>query len=218
MRVGIGGIIRWILVGAGLLGGVSAAGAAERPPFLPTRDVAVVYEVQSNQIPAGPMTGDGQGPHVVTVRYSVAAGRARLEQASMPGYMLIDPGGKRVIMVMDQLMSYMEMPLNGKTGADLLLNDRMKFVRGGTEKVAGLPCTVWNVTSGQTTAQLCITEDGVILRGEGGDSRNGRGKLMAKTVSFADQKRASFSVPPGLLRMDMPSLPSMPGGIGKPPG
>lgn len=213
------GVFRWVLIGLGLLGGSSAAYAAEHPPFLPTRDVAVAYEVQASQTPSGQMAGDPQGPHRVKMSYSAASGRVRIEQAAMPGYMLIDPAGGRITMVMEQMQSFMDMPFDTRAGAGLLLNDKMTYVRAGTDKVAGLPCTVWNVTSDRTTARLCITGDGVILRGEGSDPKRGQGKLLATTVSYAGQPQANFTPPPSFHRMEMPVLPPGLGGKpGKPPG
>ena len=214
---------RWVLAAAGLLGSCWTAQAAEHPPLAPTRDVMVAYQVWASQMPAGAMGGsDGQAGQNIKMSYSVASGRLRIEQASLPGYLLVDRAAGRVSLVMEPMQSFMDMPFDDKAGAGLLLNDTMSFARAGQDKVAGLACTVWAVTSGQTTARLCITEDGVILRGEGSDPRQGKGKLMATAVTFAAQPAAKFSPPPGFHRMELPpgGLPS--GGMGskslRPPG
>lgn len=209
---------RWMLAGIGLLGGTVAADGAERPPFAPTRDVAVVYQVEATQAPAG-QAGGQAGGQTVKMSYSAASGRLRIEQPSMPGYMLIDRASGRMTMVMDQMRSFMDMPFDAKAGAGLLLNDKMTFSRAGADRVAGMACTVWNVTSDKATARLCIAEDGVILRGTGSDPKHGEGKLLATSVSYASQPAAIFSPPPGFLRMEMPAMPPNLGGKpGKPPG
>ena len=214
---------RWIVVATGLLGSFCAAQAAEHPPLAPTRDVTVAYQVRASQMPSGAMgRGDGQDGQTIKMSYSVASGRLRIEQVSLPGYMLVDRAAGRVTMVMEPMQTFMDMPLDDKAGAGLLLNDKMRFVRGGGDKVAGLACTVWTVTSGQTTARLCITEDGVILRGEGSDPKRGTGKLVATAVTYAAQPVAKFSAPPGFHRMEMPSAGLPSGGMGskslRPPG
>lgn len=203
------------LVAALTLGGALPARAVEHPPFAPTRDVAVAYQVQASRMPSGPAgNGNAQGEHAIRMSYSVASGRLRIEQAAMPGYMLIDRTGGRITVVMEPMQSFMDMPFDNRAGAGLLLNEKMNFVRGGTDKVAGMACNLWTVTSDKTTARLCITGDGVILRGEGSDPDRGEGKLLATAVTYATQPAANFSPPSGFHRMEMPTLP--PGMGGKP--
>ncbi len=199
----------WVLAGLTLSG---AALAAEHPPYMPTRDVAVAYRIQGTQLPAGQFGGDAQGSHSVKMIYSAASGRVRLEQTSMPGYMLIDRTGGRITMVMEPMQSFMDMPFDAKAGAGLLLNDKMAFTRAGSDRVAGVACTLWDVVHDKTTARLCITEDGVILRGEGSDPRRGKASLLATAVTYGSQPAALFSPPPGFHRMEMPALPSNLGG------
>ena len=201
----------WLV--AGLLGSGTAM-AADHPPFLPTRDVAVDYQVEVTQ-----SRGEPQAPHSVKVAYSAASGRVRIEQATAPGYMLIDRAAGHMTLVMEPMQSYMDMPFDAKAGAGLLLNDKMKFTRAGSDKVAGLACNQWDVVSDNTTARLCITDDGVVLRGQGSDPKRGEGKLLATSVSYASQPAARFSPPQGFNKMEMPVLPpGLTGRMGRPPG
>ncbi len=210
-------LFRRMLVAVALVGGSVSAQAAEHPPFAPTRDVVVAYQVQASQLPTGPLgDGDAKGEHSIRMSYSAASGRVRIEQASMPGYMLIDRMAGRITMVVEPLQSFMDMPFDARAGAGLLLNDKMKFVRRGADKVAGMACTLWTVTSDRTVAHLCITEDGVILRGDGSDPRRGEGKLLATAVSYAAQPAAKFSPPPGFHRMELPAGVTLPGMGGNP--
>ena len=211
-------LFRGMLVAAALLGGGFSAQAAEHPPFAPTRDVVVAYQVQASHLPAGLLGGgDAQGargiqdPHSIRMIYSAASGRVRIEPASVPGYMLIDRTAGRITMGFEPLRSFMDMPFDARAGAGLLLNDKMKFVRGGVDKVAGMACSLWTVTSDRTVAHLCITGDGVILRGEGSDPKRGEAKLLATDVTFAAQPAASFSPPPGFHRMELPAGVMLPG-------
>lgn len=221
-------LFRGMLVAAALLGGGFSAQAAEHPPFAPTRDVVVAYQVQASHLPAGPLGGGDaqdshgiQGAHSIRMSYSAASGRLRIEPASMPGYLLIDRTAGRITMVFEPLRSFMDMPFDARSGAGLLLNDKMKFVRGGVDKVAGMACNLWTVTSDRTVARLCITGDGVILRGEGSDPKRGEAQLLATAVTYGAQPAASFSPPPGFHRMELPAgvtLPGMGGGPVRSPG
>ncbi len=189
------------LGGAGLLiaGAVVPAGAAEHPPFVPTRDVSVTYQVEADGMPGG------MGPQDVKVFYSTAAARARIERAEGPGYLIVDRAAGRATMVMEPLQSYFEIPFNDRTGAGLLLDDRMRFTRGGTDHVVGLACTMWDVVSDKTTARLCITEDGVILSGNGRDSQRGAGRMTATAVRYAALPASLFTPPAGFHHIELPA-------------
>lgn len=201
----------WLVAGL-LVSGTAVA--ADHPPFLPTRDVAVDYQVEVTQ-----SKGEPPASHSVKVAYSAATGRVRVEQATAPGYMLIDRAAGHMTLVMEPMQSYMDMPFDAKAGAGLLLNDKMKFTRAGSAKVAGLTCNLWDVVSDSTTARLCITDDGVVLRGQGSDPRRGEGKLLATSVSYANQPATKFNPPQGFNKMEMPVLPpGLMGKMGRPPG
>jgi hypothetical protein len=179
----------------------TAAFAADHPPYVPTRDVAVAYRLQ---LSTGP-----KGEQSVRMAYTAASGRVRIEASAdadsmLPGYMLIDLAEGRLIMVVDQMRTFMEMPFDARTGAALMLSDKMAFSRHGMEKVAGLLCTSWDVTSGQTHARLCITADGVILHAEGSDPKRGEGRLDAVSVSYTAQPANLFVPPAGYHKIEMP--------------
>lgn len=174
----------------------TAAFAADHPPYAPTQDVAVVYRLQ--------LSAGQQGEQSVRMAYTTASGRVRIEAPDNPGYMLIDRAEGRLIMVVDQMQTFMEMPFDARMGAGLLLNDKMAFSRHGMEKVAGLLCTLWDVTSGATHARLCITADGVILHAEGSDPKRGEGRLDAVSVSYTAQPASLFVPPAGYHRIEMP--------------
>jgi hypothetical protein len=174
----------------------TSAIAADHPPYAPTHDVAVAYRVQ---LSAGP-----QGEQSVRMAYTAASGRARIEAPDNPGYVLIDRAEGRLVMVVDQMRTFMEMPFDARMGAGLLLNDKMAFSRQGMEKVAGLLCTSWDVTSGTTHARVCITADGVILRAEGSDPKRGEGRLEAVSVTYAPQPANLFVPPAGYHKVEMP--------------
>ncbi len=69
--------------------------------------------------------------------------------------------------------------------------------------MAGLDCTVWNLTGKQGTGSACITADGVVLRADGQARREGSGRLEATSVAYGPQPAALFEPPPGFQRMDL---------------
>src|ERR1035437_2565647 len=193
--------LRAVVAAAFLCLAGTGAIAADHPPYEPTRDVAVVYRLQ--------LSAGQQGEQSVRMAYTAAKGRVRIEAPDNPGYMLIDRAEGRLVMVVDQMHTFMEMPFDARMGAGLLLNDKMAFSRHGMEKVAGLLCTAWDVTSGATHARMCIAADGVILRADGSDPRRGEGRLEAVSVSYASQPANLFAPPAGYHKIEMPM--GMPG-------
>ena len=188
-----------LLLVAGAVTTPQPVGAAEHPPYLPTRDVSVTYRIQADGMPGG------EGPHNVKLSYLAATGRARIEQSDGPGYLIVDRAAGHAVMVMEPMQIYIDMPFDARTGSALLLNDRMRFTRAGSDRVAALPCTLWDVASDKTKARLCITDDGVILSGEGSDPIRGAGRMTATSVSYAALPAALFNPPAGFHRMDMPA-------------
>ena len=193
-----------------IAGATVPAVAAEHPPFVPTRDVTITYRIEADGMPGG------IGPQIVRVSYSTAAARARIERGEGPGYLIVDRAAGRATMVMEPLQSYLDIPFNDRTGAGLMLDDRMRFTRGGSDRVAGLACTKWDIASDTTTARLCITEDGVILAGEGRDTQRGAGRMTATAVSYDALPVSLFMPPAGFHRIELPAGTSA--GPRRPPG
>ena len=74
--------------------------------FLPTRDVAVTY-----QLSGGP-GGQGQVTHLY---YSAARSRLRIDTPNNAGFTVLDRGAGQRIMVMNQERSYVAVPLDPGT-------------------------------------------------------------------------------------------------------
>lgn len=178
------------------------AQASEHPPLTPTRDATVLYRAQ------GP-----RDQEALSVRVYVSGAKLRLEPASLPGYVIVDRGAGRAVMVMRQPHVYFETPAQSAMVRDLLPSERMRFTRKGSERIAGLPCTVWDVQApGGRSGQACVTADGIVLRGQGRDPQYGSGSIEAVSVIYAPQPAGLFQPPGGYVRMDIPRLPTVPGG------
>lgn len=196
---------RWVLAMVAVAG---SAGAQQRPPTAPTRDVQVTYRA------SGPSQA-GQAARQQDMRVAVTAGGGlmRIEGVGgAGGYVIVDRASQRMTMVMPQDRRYIEMPANDAFARGFVLNDSMTFVKKGSEKVAGLTCTVWEVTSREGAGTACVTDDGVMLRGRGND---GKGGIEAMAVKYGPQPASLFKPPADYSKLDMPA--GMPPGA-RPPG
>jgi hypothetical protein len=170
------------------------ATAQDRPVFPPTRDVAVTYRTNTSQ----PGT-----PQQLLVRYSVQADRLRVE-AGPPSYLLIDRRTREGTVVMEQLGIMSPLPKRAGLDQAFILESGRHFTRRGAETVAGLRCTVWEVTTDAGEGTACVTADGVLLRANGRDRRGQTGSLEATNVAYAPQPEALFHPPANLRRVELP--------------
>ncbi len=200
-----------ILAATALLPPLLPAGAEERPPMTPTRDVAVTYRLE----------GPGTPPGEMRLSWLNAEQRMRMDLPGGVGWTLIDMKTGRAVMVMEQQRMAMDMPPEMTGGrAPLQPGPGARFSRGGQETLLGRPCTVWRVEEGASRGEACITPEGVMLRSNGSSGGQG-GALAATAVDFAAQDPARFRVPADYRRMELPAgmMPGMvPPGAGRPPG
>ena len=157
--------------------------AADRPPTIPLRDVDVTYQV------AQPVEG---GPALSQrMRWSVAAGRLRVDPPTPGLFMIVDYPAKRmsVVKIADRAVLDLPTAAPGLPGAAA-----GAFAARDGAVVAGLACANWQTTdaAGQDTL-LCLTPDGVMLRA----SQGGQILLEASTVQYGPQDPAAFKAPEG---------------------
>lgn len=176
--------------------------ADDHPPFMPTRDVSVTYSL-SNTRPGA--------PREARMSYLASAGKMRLEAAGQPGYVIIDRPNGRMILVMSNQHLYTEMPIKSDLASGFLLNDQMKFRRVGSDTIAGIPCTEWEVQAPQASGVVCVTNDGVLLAGHGSDKDGTSAALKATAVSFKSEPPQFFAPPPGYQKVTLPAPGTMPG-------
>lgn len=169
-----------------------AAAGDERPVLRPLHDVDVTYALDAG--------------HGVTVqermRWDVAARMLRVDPPTNGLYVIIDLAARRMSTVQTARQAVIEMAApEGVAGmAD---SAAAGAVRRGTDTVAGLACTNWDITdaAGQAT-RVCLTEDGVLLRAKLGH----RTLLEAVTVRYGTIDPAVFRIPDGYTsrRIDPP--------------
>lgn len=183
-----------------------AALAQERPTMLPTRDVTVTYRA-SGPAPALPGASGPATMRQQDMKVAIVAGGKlmRIEGlgggAAAGGYVIVDRDAQRMTMVVTQDRRYMEMPANDAVSRGFLLNESMTFARRGLETVAGVKCTQWEVTSREGAGNVCVTDDGVMLRARGQD---GRGGLEAISVQYGPQPASLFRPPADFSKIELP--------------
>lgn len=188
--------IRCAIALAALLGLAAPAAAGERPVFPPTRDVAVTYRLNSAQLNA---------PHDVVLRYSAAADRFRVE-GGLPGYALVDRKAGHASIVIEQLGLMMDAPPRAGLDQAFLLENARRFVRQGSDTIAGLHCTVWDVAGDSASGSACVTADGVVLRASGHDRKGRAGSIEATQVEYRHQAEALFFPPADARKVDLAAM------------
>lgn len=181
--------------------------AQSRPLFLPTRDVAVTYQLSG---------GQGQGPQVTHLYFSASLNKLRIDTPGNAGYTVLDKGAGKRLMVMNQERSYVALPIDPSQADGFVLNNGMNFVPDGQSNIAGVACEKWRVSSAQTSGSACVAADGVLLSGEGRSSA-GETRLVATDVQYGPQPAYLFEPPQGFQRMDAEQVQQGQGQQGQPP-
>ncbi len=178
----------------------SPAFAQDRPPLAPTRDVTVDYVVDA--IPPGMAAGVKPGTRA---RLEIKAGgmQVRVEPADIPGVFLLDRATGRLHMLLPQQRMMVDLPVDTARLQVLTLTDKMNFTRQGTDTVAGLRCTDWDIVDGSRHSNACITADGVLLRGQTTEN-GGPAGVSATSVRYGALPEALFAAPAGFTKLDLP--------------
>ncbi len=204
----------WLLAGlaAGAAGtalaampplGASSAQAqaqASGPPLMPTRDVAVLYDVRPEGAPQA---------QAVRVYFKGGGDLMRIDgppgpDGSSSGDMIMDRDAKLMTVVVNQARIYMQVPEREVVRSPFVLDASMRFARTGGSVVAGVPCTTWSIVTDKGNATACVTADGVVLRESGVDGEGARGELTARTVQYGPLPATLFAPPAGYQRTAHP--------------
>ena len=168
--------------------------AAMTPLLAPTRDVTVEYEVA----PAG------RAPLGVRVAIEAGGQHLRITSPELPTTFLVDRGAGMAQIVLPLLRAYTDMKI-AKFDPQRTVLRGAHFTRGGSARVAGRDCVNWHAESSQGTADACITDDGVIMRGAANSARRGNlGQLVASRVIYGTVPQAAFEVPPDFQHSPFP--------------
>lgn len=165
------------------------------PRIRPSRDVVVTYRVEgeaTNLVPGG--LG---GP--VTLSWDAAGQRLRAEAEGRSQVALIDLRAHAGQAIDTGLRVVLPLPIRANDLQPLTLEGaNLTPIRRDT--VAGLACTSYSFNSAQGPGTVCLTPDGVPLRGQGAVSGK-PGSFTATSVRYTALPADLFEVPPGYLSL-----------------
>ena len=171
----------------------------DHPPFMPTRDVSVVYDVQPDGAPSAQR---------ITVSFTGNGRMMRIDSPDGQGETILDRDHKLMTIVVNAAKVYMEVPEREELRSPFLLDASMNFVSTGRGHVAGLDCATWSIAAPSGNATACVTADGVVLSEAGVDSEGARGRLTATRVTYAPLPASLFQAPAGYSRVAHPEGPA----------
>src|SRR5579862_6870779 len=173
--------------------------ATERPLLRPTRDVEVEYRTTGMPkvgMPGpmgGPMVGQMTAPPadqgtegILTIHYAARTGQMRIDMRDGRGSLILDRPRGRMLVLMSQQHMYMEMARQMTGDQDPIgsLEANAAFTKLGSDTVAGLSCTLYEVSGDNRRARVCLTDDGVLLRAAG-EATEQKHELEALRVTYA---------------------------------
>lgn len=162
------------------------------PVFLPTRDVAVTYE----------LTAPGRAPANYQLSYNAAGKLARVDAPA--GYYVLGnlPAGQAEL-ILPALNAVVQAPDFSNLTAQIYNADGAKFTPLGPGHYAGLDCTKYLVLDKNGTGTVCLTPSGVVLHFAGHNAR-GAAEATALSVTYAPQPVGLFTAPAGLTPLNLP--------------
>jgi hypothetical protein len=169
------------------------AAAQDRPNLLPTRDVAVTFR----------LTGSDRLPGDINAAWLAGQRVLRVDNASAPGWLMVEQTTKRAFMVMQQGV-VMRLPPAPEIA--MLLDDpgsQGKITRLGRRSIAGANCTDWKIEQSNGKGGVaCLTTDGVLLRAQ----QTGKPEVLEATrVAYGPHDPQRFRLPAGMPQVQLPA-------------
>lgn len=185
----------------GLLAGAARpARAADYPTIQPQHEVTVSYDLDSSET----------GPMRLRLQASPSLEVTRIDFGGEGDYLLLDRAQDRVQLVSPHKGLVFVVPADGFLRRDLGPGSGLRFQRDGHRRIAGIGCTFWRVEGPDGVGDACVTQDGVVLEGEGHGTRPGdqgqvpAGHLIATGLLYGPLSPALFAPPAGLQEVELP--------------
>ncbi len=187
-----------------LLGGVvlippAVADAPMR--VLPSRDVRAAYQVSGAAAGIPGLAPAGEGAAVLRLAWDASGQRLRVQADDRPEVAIVDLSARRADIVDAALHTALVLPMRARDVAALTLS-QAQATRQGRGAVLGYACTIWAVRAARGSGTVCVTEDGVALRGTG-DVDGRHGEFVALSIAYAPQPASLFTIPSGYTRLDL---------------
>jgi Domain of unknown function (DUF4412) len=182
----------------GLAAAVPAAAQDHPAVMQPSRDVMVEYHV------AGVAPGQ-QRSDTVRMYFTDHATKVRIEPVGQPAYSIVDRNAARMVMVSTQQHAYMEMPYDPKQV--MAFDDKSAtFTRLGSATVAGIVCTVYDTKRQDWSGQVCLSDDGLMLRSKSDNPSQAGTALEATSVTYGPLPPSLFTPPADFQKMDLSGM------------
>lgn len=178
-----------------LLLGLMPAFAQPAPRIRPTRDVTATYKLDGPALDLIP--GGIQGP--VRLSWDAGGQRVRAESDGRSQLALLDLKAHTGQVVDSTLRIILPLRIHEKD-LQLLTLEGAHLVPHGHETIAGLACAVYSFDTDQGPGTVCLTADGVALRGQG-KVRGKLGGFTAVSVSYGALPASLFEPPPGYISL-----------------
>ena len=154
------------------------------PRLVPLRDVTIDYQVHP---------GDGR-PQSVRVSIEAGGSHLRIQGEEIPASIVVDRTIGLAHVMVPLLRAYTSLSVARYDPERTVLRDA-RFERVGQEQLSTGRCTDWVAHSQSGTASACITDGGVILKGEV-TNRHGRvGTVLATAVEYASLPPWTWAIP-----------------------
>ncbi|MBO1075815.1 DUF4412 domain-containing protein [Roseomonas marmotae] len=168
--------------------------AQQSPQLLPSRDVAVTFR----------LSGGNRQPGDIHATWLASQRVLRVDNASAPGWLMVDQPTQRAYMVMEDQRLVMRLPAAPEIA---MLLDRPesqgRVTRLGRRTIAGAGCTDWQIERRDGKGGVaCLTADGVLLRAQ----QTGRQEVLEATrVTYGPQDPSRFRLPQGFPQLQLPA-------------
>lgn len=173
-----------------------AQAPAAPPPLRPTRDVTVTYKLDG---PAADLIpGGNHGPWQVA--WDAAGQRLRAEPTGQTQVLLVDLAQKKAQLMDTALRVVLPITISAKDLGAFQLEPGQLARRNTTATIAGLTCAEYDVIIEQGRDQVCLTRDGVPLRGSI-TAKGKPGRFTAQAVTYGPVPAARFVPPPGTMAL-----------------
>ncbi len=180
----------WLFAAPALL---AAAPALAMPAFLPTRDVAITYELDA----------PGRAAQDYLLNYDAAQELARIESPAQGIYILANLPSGQAQVVVPALHAIVQAPDFSALTQEISTAGGAQFTPLGQGHYAGMACRKYLVLNAHGSGTACITPDGVVLHFAGQDA-NGSAEVTALSVAYTPQPAQEFALPNGFSDVTLP--------------
>ena len=125
---------------------------------------------------------------------------------------VFDTVANHTLVVMTEKKSYVER-VTEPDQVPVFLASGATLQKIGASFVTGKPCTVYEMAAGSRKSQVCLADDGVMLRAVSGEPGNQQ-TLEAIKVTYAPQTATMFDPRPDYQDADVPEIKHKPSDFG----